>query len=408
MPGSWVVSSLRPPASRFRASWRPPAISSTMSSCSAHPREGIPRRPSKPDVCRCAAWKKRNTSRRPPLALYVSPLCMFEESVFALIRDHEVRAAKLMNRWIRGSWWGRDASSDEHLVVTKHGLLKCRSVRRKPPGEQRSRRETIEVRGTKWNFDVKMESGICGPTLETRRDEGMPTGAAPMEIPTVPPSGPLPEEQVPEMRGQGVHAKALRIRAFWSEIGRTPRCTACETLGPGTSHTRECKTYQDSWEDSRRTASAEEARGGIVGDPDTRPLDPSLSSTDPNLKRSKTTSVTDNDSLANQMDEDNFQRGPPNKSILLTGWARRLKGSEVRSRCVLKDFATTVRDDVFAPTPSPLSVRGLLLYAAWFDLRVETGDMVCAFMQADSSCEMFARPRKDKNARDGFRDYMER
>ena len=85
---------------------------------------------------------------------------------------------------------------------------------------------------------------------------------------------------------------------------------------------------------------------------------------------------------------------PPNKSILLTGWARRLKGSEVRSRCVLKDFATTVRDDVFAPTPSPLSVRGLLLYAAWFDLRVETGDLVCAFMQADSSCEMFARPPK--------------
>ena len=69
-----------------------------------------------------------------------------------------------------------------------------------------------------------------------------------------------------------------------------------------------------------------------------------------------------------------------------------MKGSEVRSRCVLKDFATTVRDDVFAPTPSPLSVRGLLLYAAWFDLRVETGDLVCAFMQADSSSETYARP----------------
>ena len=92
---------------------------------------------------------------------------------------------------------------------------------------------------------------------------------------------------------------------------------------------------------------------------------------------------------------------PPNKSILLTGWARRMKGSEVRSRCVLKDFATTVRDDVFAPTPSPLSVRGLLLYAAWFNLRVETGDLVCAFMQADSSCEMFARPPKGQE-RDGW------
>ena len=99
---------------------------------------------------------------------------------------------------------------------------------------------------------------------------------------------------------------------------------------------------------------------------------------------------------------------PPNKSILLTGWARRLKESEVRSRCVLKDFATTVRDDVFAPTPFPLSVRGLLLYAAWCDLRVETGDLVFAFMQADSSCEMFARPRKDKNAMDGSGDHIVR
>ena len=91
----------------------------------------------------------------------------------------------------------------------------------------------------------------------------------------------------------------------------------------------------------------------------------------------------------------------PDKSILLTGWARRMKGSEVRSRFVLKDFATTVRDDVFAPTSSPLSVRGPLLYAAWFDLRVETGDLVWAFMQADSSCEMFARPPK-RQERDGW------
>ena len=46
------------------------------------------------------------------------------------------------------------------------------------PGEQWSRRETIEARGTKWNFDVEMDSGIPGPTLEPRRDEGMPTATA--------------------------------------------------------------------------------------------------------------------------------------------------------------------------------------------------------------------------------------
>ena len=107
--------------------------------------------------------------------LHMYHLC---ESVFALIPDHEVRAPKLTNRWISGCWWRRDASSDGHLVETKHGLLECRSVRRKPPGEQWSRRETVEARGTKWNFDVDMDSGISGPLVTSRLDEGMPTATA--------------------------------------------------------------------------------------------------------------------------------------------------------------------------------------------------------------------------------------
>ena len=302
-----------------------------------------------------------------------------------------------------------------------------------------------------------MDSGLSGrPSLESRREEGV-TRVTATETETAPEPPPQPDSHVPEMRGQGVHAKALRIRAFWSEIGRTPGCPACETPGPWKSRTRECKTYQDAWDESRRTASAEEAKRGVAADPDTRPLDPSSSSMDPEPKRTKTTSVTDTNNLADQMDEDNFQRTPatshplepvddenvserarvarhvlhirgednvkfdvneeawpnaelafhssyegalidgfsadkvkagdereikqmkdlqlnswvketdipPDKSILLTGWARRMKGSEVRSRCALKDFATTVRDDVLRQhLPSPVSVRGLLLYAA--------------------------------------------
>ena len=114
----------------------------------------------------------------------------------------------------------------------------------------------------------------------------------------------------PERYEFTMHAKALRIRAFWSEIGRNLVCPTCETPRLGKSHTRECKTCQDAWDESRRTASAEEAKRGIVGDPDTRPLDPISSSTDPNPKRSKTTSVTDNENLADWMDEENFRRRP--------------------------------------------------------------------------------------------------
>ena len=87
------------------------------------------------------------------------------------------------------TWWGR-----------KHGLLKCRSVRRKPPGEQWNRREMVEVRGTNWNFDVEMDSGVSGPPVTSRPDEKMPTATARGEIPTVPPPAPPPEEYVPEIR----------------------------------------------------------------------------------------------------------------------------------------------------------------------------------------------------------------
>ena len=147
---------------------------------------------------------------------------MFGESVFALIPDHEVRAAKLTNGWISGCWWGRDASSDEHLVWTKHGLLKCRSVRRKPPGEQWSRRETVEARGTKWNFDVEMDSGISGPPVTSRPDERMPTATAPMEIPTVPPPAPRPEEHVFDMK---VHSSSGR-----ADVAVKTKMVICEIV----------------------------------------------------------------------------------------------------------------------------------------------------------------------------------
>ena len=187
---------------------------------------------------------------------------------------------------------------------TKYGLLKCRSVRRKPPGKHWSRRETVEARGTKWNFDVGMDTGIPGSPLESRRDEEMPSATVRREIATVPPPAPPPQPD------SDVHAKALQIRAFWSEIGRTPGCPACETPGPGKSHTRECKAHQDAWEESRHTARAEEAKRGFDEDPDTRSLNPSSSSTDLQPRRLETATGADAENAPDQMDVDSFQTTP--------------------------------------------------------------------------------------------------
>ena len=105
-------------------------------------------------------------------------------------------------------------------------------------------------------------------------------------------------------------AKALRIRAFWSDIGRTPECPACETPEPVKSHARECKAHQDIWEESRQTARAEEAKRGVVQDSDPRPLNPSSSSTDPKPR----TTADDAENTLDWMDVDSVQKDIGNTS----------------------------------------------------------------------------------------------
>ena len=70
---------------------------------------------------------------------------------------------------------------------------------------------------------MEMDSGIPGQTLEPRRDEGMPTATAPMEIPTVTPRALPPEEHVFEMQvhsnsgGGDVAAKTGDLRPILRE-----------------------------------------------------------------------------------------------------------------------------------------------------------------------------------------------
>ena len=127
-----------------------------------------------------------------------------------------LRAANLTNRWTSGCQWRRDASSDEHLVGTKLGALKCSSVRRKPSGEQWSRREKVEARG-------KNEILIWESTLEYLdrlwnhvETKVMPSATAQEEIPRVPPPAPppQPDSHVPEVRGQRMHAQSTQDQSF--------------------------------------------------------------------------------------------------------------------------------------------------------------------------------------------------
>ena len=120
---------------------------------------------------------------------YVSPLCMFGESVFELFPDLELGAATLTNRWTSGCWWGRNMvgfSADQfaaNLLETSGADVK---------------RSKFDARSgiVSWKWILEYPDQFW----KLRRVEGMPTATAPMEIPTVPPPAPPPEKHVFEMQ----------------------------------------------------------------------------------------------------------------------------------------------------------------------------------------------------------------
>ena len=72
--------------------------------------------------------------------------------------------------------------------------------------------------------------------------------------------------------------------------------------------------------------------------------------------------------------------------------------SEVRARVVLKDYAVTKLDDLYAPTPTSMTVRCLLLHATWFELEISTSDVRVAFLHAVASEPKFAKPAVEQRA----------
>ena len=93
------------------------------------------------------------------------------------------------------TWWGRNMvclSADQFA----ENLLESNGA-----DVKRSKLE-----GQNWNFEREMDSGIPGPPLTSRPDEGIPTATTQGKMLTVLPPAPPPEDHLPEMRAQGVHA----------------------------------------------------------------------------------------------------------------------------------------------------------------------------------------------------------
>eukprot|EP00971_Amphidinium_carterae_P348747 6490656-Amphidinium_carterae.1 len=103
---------------------------------------------------------------------YERQLVRFGEVV--LWKDAHKHRFKFEAHWGWGVYLGRAAHSEEHLIGTSVGTIRCRTVRRVPPADQHGSQHFLAMRGLPWDF----QGALATPT---------PAGAARGAGPSTPP-----------------------------------------------------------------------------------------------------------------------------------------------------------------------------------------------------------------------------
>ena len=127
----------------------------------------------------------------------------------------------MSSRWSDGIWIGMKEDTGEHLIGTKEGVIKARTIRRKGSREERwNRARLAEIRGLPWN-PMKRD-------LEEERKEVM------MDMPGQ--EEPVQEEPLVENRKEpgAIERRSFQIKV--SDIrrsGATPGCAGCKCTPQG-------------------------------------------------------------------------------------------------------------------------------------------------------------------------------
>ena len=171
---------------------------------------------------------------------YSSELLCFGECVSA----HFIQKGrkKMDLDWHSGVWVGRATNTDEHLVLTEAGVLRCRSVRRRDE-EQR--------------YDAQLLATVQGLPWDPRASSPLSRGSSSSGFPA----------PVPGASGgtEGKKTEAQRTMAgFHAACGPTPNCQACHGQRKF-HHTVECNRRRQAWMDSMN------AGGTIEGDSEAPP-----------------------------------------------------------------------------------------------------------------------------------------
>ena len=146
---------------------------------------------------------------------------------------------KLDARWLPGLWVGRQPASDEHLAITKEGLMASRSCKETCLSEIGDMPEFLKA--LKWNLTREFPEHREAP--EVGRPVAAPgASASPDESARVQTVPPRPERGRPNI---------VELRQFQRERGRTSGCPACEVQAAGHHHTPLCLSRRGAWKAGR-------------------------------------------------------------------------------------------------------------------------------------------------------------
>ena len=172
----------------------------------------------------------------------VVPLVPFGESVMYLplrtVRNTKGEAAKRP-----GVWLGVNERTEETLIGTKHGVVKCRTVSRLAGSDQWSRSAVMEMKGLPW----EPVPGRPGPHIPVNINEhGQCDDHDYDDLPVQPTFD--DEDETERTYKKGTDKFHVSQRAV-AKFGETPGCPACRTIqrrGAGSgrigfSHSQSCR-----------------------------------------------------------------------------------------------------------------------------------------------------------------------
>ena len=148
---------------------------------------------------------------------------------------------KMESDWHVGIWAGRTSNSNEHILLTQGGVLRCRPVRRLELAEHYNKKIMENATGLPWDQRPPRDHADGGPFEGREPPRGTPRQS---------------DEQLADRR------PGAELAQFHASCGQTPGCQAWLGIGRGFHHTVAGKARRQEWQDRRESEETETSGQG--------------------------------------------------------------------------------------------------------------------------------------------------